>query len=175
MKTLFSLTPLALSLALVSVAHPPAHAEPPSHMDRRGEMADDVMRPHLLKKLNLTDEQKKKFREYRLSQEKKKIQLRSDKALAELELLKAMQTYPVNASELMKRGEKISLVQEQMAKERLRGLGFFLENLTAEQHAKFVEMQESMRERRKERMEKFRDKMDKDRDQERDRDEQPGE
>lgn len=158
--------PLSLFLAALTVtitglhtanAQPPEAPEPPESTGT----AVDIFRPHMLRELNLTDAQKQKLRDHRFAHEKRAIQLRSDKAIAELDLMKAMQTYPVQSAELVKHGQKIAALNNELHQVRLEGLGFFLEQLTPEQHKKFVELHDDMREHRKKKLERMRDKFSK--------------
>lgn len=158
--------PLSLFLAALTVtitgmhtahAQPPEAPEPPES----ASASVDIFRPHLMRELNLTDAQKQKLRDHRFTHEKRAIQLRSDKAIAELDLMKAMQTYPVNSAELLKHGQKIATLNNELHQVRLEGLGFFLEQLTPEQHKKFIELHDDMREHRKKKLERMRDKFSK--------------
>ncbi len=146
---------LAAGLAFVVAGLQPSLAQGPDD----GRMRDDIFRPQMLRELNLSVDQKKKFRDFRASHEKQRIQLRSEKALAEIDLMNLTQAFPVHKADLLKQGEKIAFIETQMGQMRLEALGFFLENLTADQHRKFVEMHESMREKRHQRFERFREKM----------------
>lgn len=146
---------LAAGLAVAVAGLQPALALGPED----GRMRDDLLRPQMLRELNLSADQKKKFREYRAAHEKQRIQLRSEKAVAELDLMNLTQTFPVHKVDLLKQGEKIAAIEAQIGQMRLEALGFFLENLTADQHRKFVELHESLREKRQQRFERFREKM----------------
>jgi Spy/CpxP family protein refolding chaperone len=137
----------ALTAAAVVGAQPqPQYGDGPQGGRRE---VTDMLRPGMMKELNLTSEQRRKIREYHLDHEKKAIQLHSDKAMAEIELMKVMQAYPVHTAVLIKQGEKIDVLDKQLHQMRLEGLGFFLEQLTPEQHQKFIELHEDMRQRRK--------------------------
>lgn len=119
----------------------------------------DMLRPGMMKELNLTSEQRRKIREYRINHEKQAIQWHSDKAMAEIDLMKIMQAYPVHTADLVKQGEKIHAIERQLHQMRMEGLGFFLEQLTPEQHQKFIELHEDMRQRRRDKFEGLRQNM----------------
>jgi Spy/CpxP family protein refolding chaperone len=155
--------PLTWFLAALTVTVTGLHtakAQPPEAPESSGPHVD-LFRPQMLGELNLTDAQRQKLREHRYTHEKRAIQLRSDKAIAELDLMKTMQTYPVHSADLVKHGQKIAAVNNELHKLRLEGLGFFLEQLTPEQHKKFIDLHEDMREHRKKKLERMRDKMGK--------------
>lgn len=138
---------LAAITATVTCFQSP-HAQP-GNFPPGGEGMPEMIRPQMMKALNLTSEQRNKIRNFRMAREKKAIQLHSEKAMAEVDLMKIMQTYPVHTTELVKQGEKISTLEKQMHQMRLESLGFLLELLTPDQHQKFMEMHDDMRDHRR--------------------------
>ncbi len=147
----------ALTAATVAGAQPPPDHGALAQGGRHG--FTDMLRPGMMKELKLTSEQRRKIREYRVNHEKQAIQWHSDKAMAEIDLMKIMQTYPVHTADLIKQGDKIAAIDKQLHQMRLEGLGFFLEQLTPEQHQKFIELHEDMRQRRRDKFEGMRKNM----------------
>ena len=115
---------------------------------RGGEMG--FFHPRLIKELNLTPEQQKKFKDYRLGFEKRKIQLRSDKAMLELDLKNVLSTYPVNQAQAMKIGEKIGDLEKKSLLLKVEAWSQFLANLSPEQHQRVVDFQAEFKQKRRE-------------------------
>lgn len=105
--------------------------------------------PRMFHDLNLSPDQEKKLREIHLAAEKKKIQLHAQKATLELDLKNSLSIYPVNKSEAMALAEKIADVDKQITLHRVETLTQVLGNLTADQHAKLLTMQDEWMEKRR--------------------------
>jgi len=105
--------------------------------------------PRMLHDLNLSADQEKKLKEIHLAAEKKKIQLHGEKASLELDLKNVLSTYPVDKTEALRLAEKIADVDKRMTLHRVETLTQVLGNLTADQHAKLMAMQDEWMEKRR--------------------------
>jgi Spy/CpxP family protein refolding chaperone len=139
---------LALALALSAGAQPAAagHGGPDG---RDGLGMGMFLSPRMLHDLNLSADQEKKLKEIHLAAEKKKIQLHGEKATLELDLKNALSAYPVNKSEALRLAEKIADVDKRMTLHRVETLTQVLGNLTADQHAKMLVLQDEWMEKRR--------------------------
>jgi Spy/CpxP family protein refolding chaperone len=145
---------LALALALSAGAQPGpgpgapgmGHDGPDGHGGAGMEM---FLSPRMLHDLNLSADQEKKLKDIHLAAEKKKIQLHSEKATLELDLKTALSAYPVNKSEALRLADKIADVDKRMTLHRVETLTQVLGNLTADQHAKLMTMQDEWMEKRR--------------------------
>ncbi|GEM_PF-3032672 len=161
---------LVLALALGARAQPGEFREGPPGGGPGGGPGQGMgieFNPRMLRELHLTADQEKKLKEGRLASQKKKIQLHSDKAILELDLKNILSTYPVNKAEAFKVADKIADVDKKMMSLRVESMVALLSGLTAEQHAKLMDIQDEWMEKRKTWM----DEMRKDRD---DRDDHNG-
>lgn len=113
-----------------------------------GGMGTDFLHPDMMMDLGLSEEQKKKFKEQRLANQKKKIQIRSEKAILELDLQNVFSTLPVKEAEAVKIAEKIADLDRKALILRVESMSRFLSSLTPEQHRKMMEHQAVMREKR---------------------------
>lgn len=109
----------------------------------------DFIHPKVFKELGLTEEQQKRLKDQRLENQKRRIQLRSEKAILELDLENVFATAPVKEAEARKIAEKIAEVDRKALLLRVESMSRFLAGLTAEQHRKVMEHQAEMREKRK--------------------------
>lgn len=109
----------------------------------------EALHPKLLRELNLTPEQQKKFKAARLAVQKQKIQLQSEKAISELDLKNALTAYPVNKEEAMKAGEKVADADRKLTLLKVESWSQFQAGLTAEQHHKLMDIQADLHARRK--------------------------
>ena len=134
---------MALALALSAAAQPG-----PGGMGHGGRGGHDeggmgmFLSPRMFHELGLSPDQEKKLREIHLAAEKKKIQLHAQKATLELDLKNSLTIYPVNKSEAMALAEKIADLDKQITLFRVETLTQVLGNLTADQHAKLLTMQD---------------------------------
>lgn len=119
------------------------------HGSVHGADGMDLLPPDMMMDLGLTEEQKKKFKEQRLANQKKKIQIRSEKAILELDLQNVFSTLPMKESEAVKIAEKIADLDRKALILRVESMSRFLTSLTPEQHRKMMEHQAEMREKRK--------------------------
>jgi len=160
-----SLLPTLLSALLAfgissAFAREPGHDAAEHEKDHGPEFKYDFFSPKLQSQLGLGADQQRKWKDLRLAFGKKRIALRAEKSTLELELVSAMQTFPVKKEEVLKQGQKIAEVERTLSLLRVENLIALLETLTTEQHKKFIELHEAMREKRKERMEKFKENLD---------------
>jgi len=118
---------------------------------------DMIFSPHMFHELNLTPDQEKKLKDMHLANEKKKIQLFGERMSLELDLKNVLSTYPVNKSEALKIGEKISDVEHKMLTLKIESMSDILGSLTADQHRKLMDLQAEMMEKRKAWREEFKD------------------
>jgi Spy/CpxP family protein refolding chaperone len=139
---------LALALGTGAMAEPGGE-------DHHGGME---FNPRMIRELNLAPNQEKQLKEAKLAMQKKKIQLHGEKAVIELDLKNVLSTYPVNKAEAMKLAEKIADVDRKMTLLRVEAMTQLLSGLTAEQHAKLMDIQAEWQEKRK----AWREEMDKD-------------
>jgi Spy/CpxP family protein refolding chaperone len=143
---------LALALALSPGAQPgPGPGSPGmGHGGPEGHGGMEMfLSPRMLRDLGLSADQEKKLKDIHLSAEKKKIQLHSEKATLELDLKSALSAYPVNKPEALRLAEKIADVDKRMTLHRVETLTQVLGNLTADQHAKLLAMQDEWMEKRR--------------------------
>ena len=146
-KTLF-LGVLAVAMAGADEHHGPMGRGGPSE-DREAGSGMEVFSPRLLREIGLTESQQKTLRDYHLSAEKQRIQIRSEKALLELDLKNVLDVYPVKEEEARKIGGKIADLEKKLYILKVESWGHFLASLTAEQHKKAVDFQSEMREKRR--------------------------
>jgi Spy/CpxP family protein refolding chaperone len=111
--------------------------------------------PAMMRELKLSPDQEKNLKDGRLVYQKKKIQLRSDKAILELDLKNVLSTYPVNKAEALKLADKMSEVDKKILSLRIESMVQLLSGLTADQHAKLVALQEEWHAKRKTWMEEM--------------------
>lgn len=143
---------VALSLAATDLAAQPGGrgpGGPDSHGPGRGGPEMGMFNPRMLRELKLAPDQEKKLNEARLASQKLKIQLRSEKAVLELDLKNLLDTYPVNKAEILKTGEKIADVERKITMQRIEGMTQLLSSLTPEQHRKFKDLQVEWMEKRR--------------------------
>ncbi len=137
-----------LIMALVQVAK----AEP-GGPDVPAEI--EPLNPKLLRELDLTPEQQKKFKEAHLAVQKQKIKLQSEKAISELDLKNALTSYPVNKGEAMKAGEKVAEADRKLTLLKVESWSQFQAGLSAEQHHKLMDIQADLHSRRQAWREEF--------------------
>lgn len=143
---------MALALALSAAAQPG-----PGGMGHggRGPGGHDeggmgmFLSPRMFHELGLSPDQEKKLRDIHLAAEKKKIQLHAQKATLELDLKNSLTAYPINKGESMALAEKIADLDKQITLFRVETLTQVLGNLTADQHAKLLTMQDEWMEKRR--------------------------
>ena len=138
---------VALGLAVWVSAQPPGGGGEGRHDGGVAPM--ETVSPRLMRDLHLTADQEKKMKESRLLVQKKQIQMRSDKAMLELDLKNVLSTYPVNMTEAMKLGEKVADIEHKTIMLKVESWGGFLASLTAEQHRKLMDIQADLKEKRK--------------------------
>jgi Spy/CpxP family protein refolding chaperone len=109
----------------------------------------DFLHPRMLKRLDLSEDQKRKLKDQRLEVQKKRIELHAEKAKLELDLHQVFSTAPVKEAEAKKVAEKIADVDRRLLFLRVESMSRFLAGLTPEQHRKVMDWQADMRERRK--------------------------
>ena len=139
---------LALALAVAAAAQP-GHGPVGMGHDGPGGGLGMFLSPRMLHDLGLSPDQEKKLKEIHLAAEKKKIQLHGEKAALELDLKNVLSTYPPNKSEALRLAEKIADVDKRMTLHRVETLSQVLGNLTADQHAKLLAMQDEWMEKRR--------------------------
>lgn len=143
---------MALALALSAAAQPGPGGRghggrgPGGHEEGGMGM---FLSPRMFHELGLSPDQEKKLREIHLAAEKKKIQLHAQKATLELDLKNSLTAYPINKSESMVLAEKIADLDKQITLFRVETLTQVLGNLTADQHAKLLTMQDEWMEKRR--------------------------
>ncbi len=115
----------------------------------------EPLNPKLLRELDLTPEQQKKFKEAHLTVQKRKIQLQSEKAISELDLKNALTSYPVNKGEAMKAGEKVAEADRKLTLLKVESWSQFQAGLSAEQHHKLMDIQADLHSRRQAWREEF--------------------
>lgn len=144
-------TGLALALALSAAAQPgPMPGGPGMGPEGHGGAGMEMfLSPRMLHDLSLSADQEKKLKDIHLAAEKKKIQLHGEKATLELDLKSALSAYPVNKSEALRLADKIADVDKRMTLHRVETLTQVLGNLTADQHAKLMAMQDEWMEKRR--------------------------
>lgn len=145
---------LVLGLALAAAAQPgPGGMGPEGHgpggPGMGGPGMEMFLSPRMLHDLNLSADQEKKLKEIHLAAEKKKIQLHGEKASLELDLKNVLSNYPVNKPEALRLADKIADVDKRMTLHRVETLTQVLGNLTADQHAKLISMQDEWMEKRR--------------------------
>lgn len=138
---------LVLALMGWAGAQPPGGGGEGRH--EGGVAPMETVSPRMMRDLHLTADQEKKMKESRLLVQKKQIQMRSDKAMLELDLKNVLSTYPVNMTEAMKLGEKVADIEQKMIMLKVESWGGFLAGLTAEQHRKLMDIQADLKEKRK--------------------------
>ena len=137
-----------LALSVIAGAQPPGLGGGEGrHEGDPGPM--ETVSPRLMRGLNLSPDQQKKMKESRLIVQKRQIQMRSDKAMLELDLKNVLSTYPVNVNEAMKLGEKVADADRKIILLKVESWSQFLASLTSEQHKKLIEIQADLREKRK--------------------------
>lgn len=161
MRNLGAATVLVMAFAMVSQGEPGrrGHGGP----GRDGGMGENAMdfNPRMLRELKLSPEQETKLKVTRLAAEKRKIQLRGDKAMVELDLKNVLGTYPVNKTEALKLAEKIADADKKLLLLKVETMSLLMAGLTADQHAKLMTLQEEWQEKRKAWKEEMRkDRMD---------------
>jgi Spy/CpxP family protein refolding chaperone len=109
----------------------------------------DFLHPRMLKRLDLSEDQKRKLKDQRLEVQKKKIELHAEKAKLELDLHHVFSTVPVKEAEAKTLAGKIAEVDRKLLLLRVETMSRFLAELTPEQHRKVMDWQADMRERRK--------------------------
>ncbi len=112
--------------------------------------------PGLIDELKLTPDQKQGLRESYLQNQKKKIQLQSEKAMLELDLKNVLSSDPINKAEAARVGEKIGDAEKRMTQLKVESWTQFLTRLSPDQHRKVLEFQARHREMRMERKEQMR-------------------
>lgn len=148
---------LAASLSLAAQADPDGHKGGPAGHGPGGSMGIGMeFNPAMMRELQLSPDQEKKLKESRLAHQKKKIQLRSDKAILELDLKHILSTYPVNKAEALKLADKLAEVDKKILSLRIESMVQLLSGLSAEQHAKLMALQEEWHQKRKTWMEEMR-------------------
>jgi len=138
---------LALALALSAAAQPGPGGMGPG--DHDGPGMGMFLSPRMFHELNLSADQEKKLKEIHLAAEKKKIQLHGEKATIELDLKNVLSTYPINKSEALRLADKIADVDKRITLHRVETLTQVLGNLTADQHAKLLTLQDEWMEKRR--------------------------
>jgi Spy/CpxP family protein refolding chaperone len=148
---------LVLALSLAAQAEPGGFRDgPPGGPGGAGAGMGMDFNPRMLRELHLTADQEKKLKDGKLAAQKRKIQLHGDKAVLELDLKNILSTYPVNKAEALKLADKIAEVDKKLMTLRVESMVALLSGLTAEQHAKLLDIQEEWRERRKAWMDEMR-------------------
>lgn len=141
---------LVLALALGAQAQPGDFRDgPPGGHGAGGPGMGMDFNPRMLRELHLSADQEKKLKEGKLAAQKKKIQLHSEKSVLELDLKNILSTYPVNKAEALKLADKIADVDKKLMTLRVESMVALLSGLTAEQHAKLLDIQEEWHEKRK--------------------------
>jgi Spy/CpxP family protein refolding chaperone len=142
---------LALALSLAAHAQPGDFHDGPGGPGGQGDHGGIGMafNPHMMHELHLSPDQERKLKEDRLAAQKKKIQLHSEKAMLELDLKNILSTYPVKKADAMKLADKIADVEKRMTLQKVENMTQLLGSLTAEQHAKLMELQDEFIEKRK--------------------------
>jgi Spy/CpxP family protein refolding chaperone len=147
---------LALALAVTAKAQPGDFRDGPPGGPGGGPGMGMEFNPRMLRELHLSADQEKKLKDGKLAAQKKKIQLNSDKAIVELDLKNILSTYPVNKAEAMKLADKLAEADKKITTLRVESMVALLSGLTAEQHAKLVDIQEEWHEKRKAWMDEMR-------------------
>ncbi|MEO6094729.1 MAG: periplasmic heavy metal sensor [Fibrobacteria bacterium] len=146
---------LVLALTMAAQAQPGGFREGPHGGPGGGGMGMDF-NPRMLRELHLSADQEKKLKDGKLAVQKQKIQLHSDKSVLELDLKNILSTYPVNKAEALKLADKIADVDKKLMTLRVESMVALLSGLTAEQHAKLLDIQEEWHEKRKAWMDEMR-------------------
>jgi Spy/CpxP family protein refolding chaperone len=148
---------LVLALSLAAQAEPGGFRDgPPGGPGGAGAGMGMDFNPRMLRELHLTADQEKKLKDGKLAAQKRKIQLHGEKSVLELDLKNILSTYPVNKAEALKLADKIAEVDKKLMTLRVESMVALLSGLTAEQHAKLLDIQEEWRERRKAWMDEMR-------------------
>ncbi len=156
-KQLLIVLMLMLAISVYAEKKNSSSAEITSSNDEASTaQGNDNINPKLIDELALTPDQKQNLRESFLQNQKKKIQLQSEKAQLELDLKNVFAVNPVNKSEATKIGEKIGETDKKITKLKIESWSQFLSNLTPAQHQKATEIQAKHRELRRERREEMR-------------------
>lgn len=141
---------LVLALALAAQAQPGDFRDgPPGGPGGGGPGMGMDFNPRMLRELHLSADQEKKLKDGKLAAQKKKIQLHSEKSVLELDLKNILSTYPINKAEAMKLADKIAEADKKLLTLRVESMVALLSGLTAEQHAKLLDIQEEWHEKRK--------------------------
>jgi Spy/CpxP family protein refolding chaperone len=161
MRRLAASAVLAAALALSVQAQPGDFHEGPQGRGPGGGPGMSMgmgmdFNPRMLRDLKLNPDQEKKLKDGRLAFQKKKIQLHGEKAVLELDLKNVLSTYPVNKAEAFKIADKIAEVDKKMMSLKIESMVQLLSGLTAEQHAKLMDLQEEWHEKRKAWMDEMR-------------------
>jgi Spy/CpxP family protein refolding chaperone len=146
---------LVLALSLAAQAEPGGFPPGPPGGPGGAGMGMDF-NPRMLRELHLSADQEKKLKDGKLAAQKKKIQLHSEKSVLELDLKNVLSTYPVNKAEALKFADKIAEVDKKLMTLRVESMVALLSGLTAEQHAKLLDIQEEWHEKRKAWMDEMR-------------------
>ncbi len=154
MKTRFTTYALALGLCLSLSQNLPANPtdstkQPQSEMQKsykkkaHGEKHKHrgMLNPRLIRALELTEAQRMSLSERRSATEQKRSELKAEKSRAEKDMKEALAALPLDKKRIKEISERILLNQRRFSELRLEGVVFFVELLTPQQHAKFVEMQ----------------------------------
>ena len=146
----------ALLLASAALAAPgmegkagPGGPGGPGGRPSGGSPGLEMVHPRLLKELNLSPDQQRKFKEEKLSSQKQGIQYHGEKAMLELDLQNALSTLPVKEADALKLAEKIAEVERKALILRVTTWSHFLAGLSPEQHRKVMEFQADLHEKRK--------------------------
>jgi|SRR6185369_3247340 len=161
---------LALALALSAAAQPGPGPGGMGHGDHDGPGLGMFLSPRMFRDLGLSADQEKKLKDIHLAAEKKKILLHGEKATIELDLKNVLSTYPVNKPEAMRLADKIADVEKRITLHRVETLTQVLGNLTADQHAKLLTLQDEWMEKRR----AWRDEWEKNHPDRRGKDQRPG-
>lgn len=125
------------------------------HPGRRGEGKGHWgwggFHPRMLRRLDLSEDQKSKFEEFRKSHKETRKQLREDRRKAEAALKSVLEHYPVDKAALKKATEGLAALEVRKIQHHSEALAFFMENLTAEQHRKLLTLRDEWNKKRAER------------------------
>ncbi|MFC1584718.1 Spy/CpxP family protein refolding chaperone [Fibrobacterota bacterium] len=145
MNTLRITAILFFAFMSLALAQPPGQGGTPPCMkglkDGPGNKPGFI-NPMVIKELNLSDDQRKYFKDYKHKMRKEKIQLRSEISQLEEDLRFEFSQYPLNKSEIEAMKKKLIVLKGKMTAHKIDGMLHFLGKLNKEQHQKFVDLQD---------------------------------
>jgi Spy/CpxP family protein refolding chaperone len=135
MKNLIWVLVAVLSVAFISQE---------SFSQKRFHKKQNEFRGQFMTKLNLTEEQEKKFEQLRFAHQEKMVKLRSDVELKELELKKLTSGDNVTRSEMLKLTKELNEIKNEIAIARVNHKMDVYDNLDANQKKLWLEQKEKV-------------------------------